>query len=393
MRVLGTDLGWETGRVVEGRVTWRPPLPPWLRADLGVQTRYRSERSAGLVRFQPDTVPELLRNAGGERDLRANFTFEPAQLVAGEESPGLMGVLSPVSVSYQDGITSWYYREPLTPAAGFQLGLGGLESFSTQDGFRASSLVDRRGFSVGSGLRFGAGPFLNVNFEDSEVIALDRRAERVNRVQTWPDLRAGISELPLPGAWEGRVDRITLSSGWRRVRDDVTFGEATLQRRSRDELQVPSEVVVVWAGGLTTRYRGLVVRGDGRDPTGTTERSRHEHGLSIETRLTPRGTLSDRIQEPLQLSLLLNWQELDECRVLVGGESCVPFQDQLERSANVSVGTRVADVDVGAQVAVIDRRSFTGMQQGFTQFQLAIWARMVFEAGPLGMLGPGADPF
>ncbi len=392
--LLGQNLGWETDRVVEGRVTYRPPLPPWLRADLGLQTRYRSDRNPGLVRFPGEEPPELLRNAGGERDLRASFTLEPARFLRGgeeeDEADGvgrrIAGVLSPVTVTLQDGITSWFYREAVDPGASFQLGIGGMGSFRSLDSTAATTLADRRGLTAGTGLRFGDTFFTQVNLQETEVTSLDRRTQRTDRTSSWPDLRAGVSSLPLPQDWDGLVERVSFSSGWQRVRDRVGFGEAVLQQRWQEESRVPLELVVEWGGGVSTRYRGLLGTGSGRDPTGTTERTREEHGFAVETRLVPRGGLSERLQEPLRLSFVVNWTTVTECRVTSAGDQCVPFLDRRDRGANLALATLLSDFEVGGQLSLLDRRSLTGLQTGQTQFQLAIWARLVFEAGPLGLL-------
>ena len=390
-RFLGRNLGWETGRLIQGRLAWRPPLPPWLRADLGMQTRYRSDRNTGLVRF-PGTEGgegqgELLRNAGGERDLRASFTLDPSLLGEGPSA------ISPLNVSLQDGITSWYYREAVDPGRGFQLGLGRQGSLQELEGIQATTLVDRRGVNAGSGFRLAGSLFTNVNFSDTRVTSLDRRAERTDRNTAWPDLRVGVSQLPLPLQWEGWVERISFTSGWQRVDQKTSFGDALLQQRSRTDLRVPVEFVVEWGAGFTTRYRGLVTRGEGEDPTGTTERGRQEHGVSVESRIAPRGGLAGRMQEPLRFSLVLSWSETDECRVTVVGDQCVPFLEQVDRGANLAVDTRFGEVEVGGQLALSDRRSFTGLQTGFTQFQVAIWARMIFSSGPVGRLDRPVDPF
>ncbi len=402
VRLLGIDTGWETGRVLRGRVTWRPPLPPWMRADFGAQTRYRSDRGAGFVRSFPGEAPELVREAGSERDLRATVTFEP-RLVAsalgwpGAEEGGRAGLLaswvSPVNISVQNGIFSWYSREAVRPGSSFQLGLGGIEGFARVDGVDATRLLDRRAVSAGSGLNLPGSLFWNVNLQTNRERGLDRRAERTGRVRSWPDMRAGVTALPLPAEWEGRVERVTVSTGWQRVTEEVSFGEALQQDRRRSDLRVPVEFVVVWGGGVETRYRGLFARGEGSDPLGSTERVRNEHGFSIETRLSPRGGLAERVQEPLRVSLVVNWIELDECRATTSGDACVPFVEQRERGASFALDTRVAELEVGSLLSLLDSRSFTGFQMGQTRFQMSVWARMVFESGPLARLEGRPTPF
>jgi hypothetical protein len=118
-----------------------------------------------------------------------------------------------------------------------------------------------------------------------------------------------------------------------------------------------------------------------------------DHGLSIETRATPgRGVALGG--EPMRLALLLSYTSSVECRIVTGRTSCVEFIDQVNRGASLVLDTTFQGVEVGGQVGIVDRRSFTGAQLGFTQFQLGVWGRMFFEAGPIGRLtGNRQDPF
>lgn len=397
--VLGSDLGWEVRREVIGRLTWRAPLPPWLRTDLGMQTRFRSDRNAGMVRFDPQEqeAPRLLRTAGGERDMRLSATFDPESFVRsfGEPDPGtpvglgrelldLFGrTLSPLNATLQDGITSRFNRELVDPGARFQLGWSGIGGWRQVDGVPATTLVDRWSLSLGSGLRLPATLFTNVNYRKTEVLTLDLRSDRASQERSWPDLRAGFGEVPLPEAWEPVLRRITVAGGMQRVQSEVSFGGGQLQRRTVDDTRYPVEVSFEWLGGLVTRYRGRVGSGEGLDPTGRTQRSETEHGVAFETRLAPARGLGEQIREPLRLSLLVQYARFDECRITAGRADCVPFLEQVNRGLNLSVDTRISGMEVGGQLSVVDRRSFVGLELGHTQLQLGIWGRLIFESGPV----------
>jgi hypothetical protein len=397
--LFGTDLGWEVRREVTGRLTWQPPLPGWLRSDLGFQTRYRTDRNAGLVRFDPDDVdePRLLRNAGGERDLRISMTLDPEALFgATEPSPeaegsapgrrilgGLGRTVSPINLTMQDGITSRFNRELVDPGTGFQLGWGGIGSFRELDGIRATTLVDRWSLSAGSGLRLPATLFMNLNYRNTEIRTLDLRSDRDSRERAWPDVRAGFGSVPLPDGLETVLQRVSVAAGIQRTRRDITFGGDFLQRRTLDDRRYPMEVSLEWVGGITTRYRGRSGRGVGTDPTGSTERTEVDHGISLETRLSPARGLGDQMREPLRLSVLLHYTRVDECRIVAGMDDCVSFVDQVNRGFNLSVDTRVSGMEVGGQLSLVDRRSFTGLRLGNTQFQVGLWGRLIFESGPV----------
>ena len=184
-----------------------------------------------------------------------------------------------------------------------------------------------------------------------------------------------------------------MSVGVQEVLQDVTFGGGVTQRRVRVDRRAPIEMTAEWASGLIARYRGLIGRGKGDDPTGVTECELVEHGLSLETRLAPAGGLADRIGGPLRISLALEYAENTECRVVTGQDVCVDFIDQVNRSARLAVDTELSGLEVEAQVTVVDRRSFTGLGTGFSQFQVGVWGRMVFESGPVERLQRVPDLF
>jgi len=412
--LLGQGIGWETRRELVGRVSIQPRLPEWLRGDLGIQTRYRDERDPALISFEAagDSVPVLLRNAGAERDMRASLTFFPEAFAAalgmslapagsvpdGEARAGsriarAARSVSPLTVSLQNGITSRFHREAVDPGAAFQLGWGGSGNFQNLDEIQATSVVDRRSRSAATGLRLPASVFVNVNYQSTHAEALDRRTDRRTRLGTWPDIRIGVGDLPLPGSWRPVLTRVGFSAGIQRTRQATSYAGGTLQRRGREDHRVPMELSVEWMGGIVTRYRGQIGWGTGTDPTGATERSLVDHGVSVETRLVPRGGFGQPVEEPLRFALTLEHSALVECRAPAGRDECVDFIDQLSRGVSLSIDTWVSGVEVGGRASLVERRSFTGIQAGFTQFQLGVWGRLVFEAGPVGRLGGRRDLF
>jgi hypothetical protein len=303
------------------------------------------------------------------------------------------GIVSPLAISVQSGTTTRFQREGVSPDAGFQLGLSGAQSFEELDGIPATALLDRNSLSSGSGLRLPGSVFVNVNYQMTRAESLDRRSERTSRLQTWPDLRAGIESLPLPTTVRSLVGRVSVSAGFERTRESLTYGAGVVQGRSREDHRVPMELAIEWVDGFSTQYRGQLGWGTGTDPTGSTERDTADHGIAIETRLVPRGGVGDQVEEPLRLSLLLEYASVVECRIVSGRDSCVDFIDQVSRGVSVALDTWVSGIEVGGHASLVDRRSFTGLRTGFTQFQVGIWGRMVFEAGPIERLGEGIDLF
>ena len=420
-RLLGQNVGWETHRDMVARFGLRPELARGLRSDLSGQSRFGSQRSARLVRGDPLAFEDpgaLLRNIRVDRDLRAGVTLELVRMLrmearppaaipgapqGGLEAAGRRGdsrwapavrALSPVNVTVQDGIVSAFFREDVSPDLGFQLGWGGLGSLGSLDEARATTLVDRTNVGAGTGLQLPASLFVNVNLQENRVASLDRRSEREARSRSWPDLRAGASDLPLPDAWGEALQRVAFTTGYQRIRENISHGDG-LQARSRNELRIPSELSLEWVGGISTRYRGTFGRGEGTDPTGRTRRDQDEHGVTVETRFAPGGgAVQGRLEGPFRVAVTAQYTTVTECRIAEGRTTCVPFLDLVNRSAGFTLDTVLSGLEVGGQVSVVDRRSFTGMRTGFTQFQLGFWGRMEFSAGPVERLDRrGRDPF
>jgi hypothetical protein len=411
--LFGTDLGWETRRELVARFGLRPQPARGVRMDLSGQSRFGSQRSAQRVRVatpgglgETEASRGLLREVRVDRDLRAGVSVDPARVLRVDLRPDApsggraqtrwargLRTVSPIQLTLQDGVVSAFFREDVSPDLGFQLGWGGVNGLSEWGEVRATTLVHRTLVSGGAGLQLPASLFVNLNAQGSRIASLDRRSERDARTLSWPDVRAGASQLPLPERWRGVLQRVAFTTGVQRVREEVDHGNQ-LQARLEDDLRFPGELAVEWTGGLTTRYRGTLGKGEGRDPTGLTRRDQIEHGVSLETRIAPGRGLSGRIEGPFRLALNGQLSSIEACRVAEGRQVCIPFLDLVQRSAGFSLDTVLSGVEIGGQVSVVDRSSFTGMRTGYTQFQLGFWGRMEFLAGPVERLDRrGRDPF
>jgi hypothetical protein len=335
-----------------------------------------------------------------------SFAFDPGLFVEAVRSPDpaalppessllddVGALLAPVTLSMQSGVVARYQREDIGPGSSFQLGWGGADRFREVDGVAATSLSERRDFAAGSGLRLPGTLTFNANYRRTRSIALDARSERESRVTTWPDLRVAMADAPIPGVFSDQLERFSWSVGTLRTIRHTDYGGSLFQRRITEDHRIPIEVALEWSAGIVTRYRGQVGWGSGLDPTGETERNTMDHGLSIETRGTPgRGDMTEA--ESLRLSVLLTYATAVECRIVTGRTLCVDFIHQVSRGASLVVDTWFRGLEVGGQLGVVDRRSLTGAQLGFTQLQLGVWGRMLFEAGPIGrLLGDRRDPF
>ena len=245
--LAGLDLGWETTRTLRTNVAFRPNIFTWLRNDLDWTTVYRSERNTNFVErtpVGPDTTLALARNARAQRDWGATLTLDPARFatswlgdaIDGEGSDiaqlrSLLSAVRPLSVTYRDGITSRFNRDPIDPRFDYQFGWGGTEAFRVIGADTAATLTDRVSWRLGSGVTLPAGAGLQVGYSRSDASTLDTRSDRRTTQRSWPDIQASLPTLR-PPSFMG-IQAVNLSSGIVRTQRSTEFGGPTRQRRLR----------------------------------------------------------------------------------------------------------------------------------------------------------------
>ena len=388
--LMGLDFGWETDQLLRTRVNYEPRLGDWLRVNMGWQSYYSSDRNATFVdrrAVNGDTVLALERNINGQRDFTGQFTIVPVAMLGRSpevaERSGLNGVVrkalaavDPISITYQEGITSRFNRDPVDPGFAYRFGLSDIEGYRFLDADTATTLTDRTGWTVRSGVRLPAAIQVGVNYRLSEANTLDTRSDRTLKRETWPDVSAAVTSLPLPED-QSILQRVSLSMGFQRVRQETAYGGIGQQRRFQEDERVPVDVALVWGGGISTSYRGSFVSGRGGDPTGNTERTRENHTVSISGAFRPPFGLAERLERPLTTSALVQYTADRNCRTTVGGTECVAFLDELIRSLMVRLETTVSRTDLRLQLSYTDRKSFVGLRSGSTQFQFGLFGRFV----------------
>jgi hypothetical protein len=415
------DLGWETRRNLRTRLSLRPSLASWLRTDLTVATDYLSDRNAALVEevaLGPDTALVLQRNANGNRTSRATASLDPgilAEVLAGTrenpEEPALagleaetgqseddsqtfllrlLGALEPIFISRQGGLSSRFFREPVNPGARFQFGWVSEDGFRFLEGDTASIFTGETTWTGGTGIRLPLNLRIAGNYSESKTQILHLRSDREMRTRSWPDVRVTVTRIELPEASRKLLESLSLSSGYRKNIRETTYGGRGLQRRENEEWQVPFEIAATWAGSVSTRYRGSLSRGEGRDPTGGTQTERQTHTFLFSSSLAEPPMLKDRLDGPLRLSVGYQYSSELNCRVPQGRLDCVAFVDFLNRSVNLTLDTVITPLEVGLHLTYTSRRSFVGQHDGSTQFQLGLFGQFLFDSGTF--LPPSGPP-
>ena len=396
-RVAGMDVGWETQRYLRTRLAYSPQLLTWVRSDFDWTTTYRSDRNSNFLDRETagaDTLLALARNASGQRDWSANFRLDPVRMaeswlgVGGADEDGeirqlrsVLGAVRPLSVVYQDGITSRFNRDPVAPGFGYQVGWGDLDAFRFLQGDTAATLTDRSSWTVATGVSLPAGAGITGSYQHTEAETLDSRSDYSTVLTRWPNVRAQLPSLSLPEkVW---VRTVSVSTGLVRTERDTRFGGRGPQRRFDEDVQIPLDVSIAWWGTLVTAYQGAYRDGRGSDPTGETEREEQSHQVTISSRFLPPGPLARKLDRPIQLSLLARYTSERDCRATTAGAACVPFLDQIYRSVNLNLSTSIQGFETGVTMSYDDRESFVGAQTGSTQFQVTLWGQLRFSGATM----------
>ena len=392
----GVDLGWETNRTLRTRLAYRPSIIPWIRNDFDWTTVYQSERNSNFVGRTvagADTTLQLERSARGQRDWSATVALDPSRLalaIFGERGPDddvapviqrVMSAVRPLSVTYQDGVTSRFNRDPIDPGFGYQFGWANAESFRVLGSDTAATVTDRVAWRLGSGVTLPGGGGVQLGYEETDAVTLDTRSGRRTTLRSWPEIQASLPTVSPPGLTGIRA--ITVSSGLVRTVRTIQFGGGAAQRRRDDDIRVPVDVSVQWIRNLVTTYQGAIRVGRGDDPTGETEREERSHRVAVRSQLLPPEWLARRLDRPVSVSLLAAFTSERTCRNTSAGSECVAFLDQIGRSLNLSLDTSVRGFAVGMQVSFDDRQSFVGQRTGSTQFQVGLFGQLNFTGGSL----------
>ena len=393
--LAGLDLGWETARTVRSDVAFRPSVFSWLRNDFDWTTVYQSDRNTNFVErvsVGADTTVALTRNARGQRDWGTTVALDPTALATTwfgvpveDDNPGIaqlrsiVSAVRPLSVTYRDGITSRFNRDPIDPRFDYQLGFGGLDAYRFIDADTAASLTDRASWRLGSGVTLPGGAGFQLAYLWSDAKTLDTRSDRRTLQRSWPDVQATLPTIRMP-SFTG-IQAINLSSGLVRTERETQFGGRTRQRRFDSDTQIPVDLSIQWFRTLVTTYRGAFRDGKGVDPTGDTKRRQATHRLSVTSQLLPPGALARRLDRPIRFSLIGAWSDETNCRITVAGDACVAFLDQVTRTASMSLDTSVGGFEFGLQLSYDDRQSFVGQQTRSTQFQVGLFGQLDFAAG------------
>jgi hypothetical protein len=147
-RFAGMDLGLERERTMTSAISIAPPVTVWFRPHAELSTTYnmlRDPNARTLLRENDSTGAfRLPRRLGNTQSFSTGATLDLGRAVqihsADSSRVRRIGrAFQPIDVNYSRTLTSNFDNTPFTPGLGYQLGLGGLDSFREVDGQLATS--------------------------------------------------------------------------------------------------------------------------------------------------------------------------------------------------------------------------------------------------------------
>lgn len=401
----GFDLGWEKSRGIGGNVNFQPRIAAWLRPSVTWSSEYTTTRDPhylSIVEVGEDTTASMQRDFGIDARLERRLYFDPAGLLTaawGTPDPeaGLMrrtmrragGALLPIDFTWRVERASRFDRSNEEPGYGYRFGLGELDELRLVAGDTAGTATERVGYQARGGVRLPLGLQLDLSYADNDRHSISGQGGNNDvRDRTWPDVRLGVSALPLPEFVKGVVARASASTGYRIEESEQAFGNALRTRRTRS---VPLQGTATFTNGLNATYTGALGRSRGLETTGRTRGQDAVHGVQLSATFDAPESLGQQFDQPITASLGFNYSSRSMCEVSGLGTAvgdtiaarCAPRYDSLDRDVHVTLETMLNDLNLGVQFSLNDRQSFVGLRDGAREFRLAIFANFNFGVGVL----------
>ena len=198
---LGMDVGVERDRQLSTNLTLTPRLTSWLRPRYSTRSNFvlsRSLTSRPPVQIFGDTLGEFIlpQTLNNSRANEIGASVDLARLVRGISGDSsrigtFFARVRPLDVSSRLTRTSTFDLAAFDPDFGYQLGLGGLEDFLSEEGTPAIGVGETRVKSLSSGADLPMGLSFALTFSETDALRLQRVSsafrETRTRTRDWPN--------------------------------------------------------------------------------------------------------------------------------------------------------------------------------------------------------------
>ena len=197
---LGLDVGVERDRQLSTSIALTPRLTSWLRPRFTTRSTFvlsRSLTSRPLVRADDDTLgafilPQTLNNNRGREIGVSVDVARLARGIGGETGrlAALLGRFRPVDLSTGVVRSSTYDLAAFNPDLDYQLGLGGIDDFLTEEGVDARGAGETRTRAVTTGAELPFGLSFTLRYAETDAIRFQNTGEALRETRTlaeeWP---------------------------------------------------------------------------------------------------------------------------------------------------------------------------------------------------------------
>jgi hypothetical protein len=399
-RLLGWDVGFVRTKTMGVGFNVTPAVASWLRprfAFAGRSSFNRDPNNQVPVRLDGDSagayrLPESLSNSQ-HREIGATLSIgQLAQGVFGDSSVivRLFRRIQPIDASYSRDLRSGFDRPTFDASWGYQLGLGGLTSFRSQNGVPATSAGDSRARTIAGGVQLPLGMNVRLSYRDLQTASWTLRsweAEQVRfdqRTREWPSGSVSWTYSP---RWALKKVISILNANARLTRSfsmseqpGLAGGEPS---RTENTAQVlaPS-VAITWVGGITTSMQYSRSRSDALTSGNTTRRDQDDWSgaMNFGFRL-PQSLV--RMRNDIRTTLSINSSIVTTCLLRAGATECSPVSDSRRRAVDLRLDTGFSpQVRGGASFSyVLTEQRQTSSR--YSQLTVTVFAEIYFLSGQI----------
>ncbi|HWC73754.1 MAG TPA: hypothetical protein VG454_07435, partial [Gemmatimonadales bacterium] len=397
---LGKDVGVETQRSLTSSFNLTPRVLGWLRprfAALSGFTFTRDPNARQPVRTNGDSagefrVPAAFNNTrrvdlGGQLDLGGL-----AKSILGDSSrlASLFTRIAPLDLAFGRQRGSSFNLATDLPGLGYRLGFGNMDAFRTVNGQLATSAVENKIFSAGSGLTLGLGLRATATFRQTDNVAWTLRSDEQvplrSHTQDWPSGQVGWTLTPSKQGVGKFIPRIAAQVTYRKSQTKVeqpTFESGrSVVTHTTDEALNPS-LSLTLLGGLLVTTDWARAQGD-RLAAGSLFRSeRNAQNTTLSFSFKPPGGGVGRWRSNIRTNAGYTVTANTTCLQSAAAAGCVPYVDSRQAQAQLTMDTDLpSNMGAGLQMAyVLNEERQTNRK--ISQFVITAFVQLSTSVGQL----------
>jgi hypothetical protein len=404
--MLGQDVGFERNRQLSTGFNVAPVVASWLRPRFSWNANYvfdRNPNRSDVVREEGGTaggyrVPESILNS---RAQEVGATVDLARLVrgiAGDSSfvTRLSRGFLPADFSHLLELRSGFDRVRFDADLRYQLALGGIDEFRSQNGIPATSASHVSTTTMSGGVRLPLSLQVRLNYRDLVNTAWQRRGDGQTEVQLrsreWPSMNVTWGYTP-PSGLRKVLTSVTAQAQYRvqetaRVQalpgtaaGEAASGAQEVRTENNTRLLTPSLTLGWWAG-ITTTARVSVSRTEGISSGNVTRSDRQEWGATLAFAFRPPESIV-RLPNRIQTTLAYSTSDLGVCIVRTESAECRVVSDSRRNQLDVRMDTGFSTTLRGGlsfSYILSDQRH---LSQKLKQYVFTIFGNITLRAGRL----------